>query len=147
MLFRVDPDGTRGLADQISAQVRGALVSGELSAGDRLPPARQVAAGLGVNMHTVLRAYAALRDDGLIDLRRGRGAVVRDEIDPAVLAIDRDVMVLARRALRLGWSAERTAQAVRAAMVRPGLWGPADDNSPRGAEPSGDTEGNQEEMT
>ena len=38
--------------------------------------AEEVAAALGINMHTVLRAYQLLRDEGLIELRKGRGAVV-----------------------------------------------------------------------
>ncbi|WP_414172089.1 GntR family transcriptional regulator [Clavibacter tessellarius] len=47
-----------------------------LASGERLPSARDLAASIDVNMHTVLRAYAALQEDGLIELRRGRGATV-----------------------------------------------------------------------
>lgn len=123
MLFRVDPASAVGLADQLAAQVRGALASRELAAGESLPAARQVAAGLDINMHTVLRAYQALRDEGLIDLRRGRGAIVRADIDIAALALRGAVDALAADALRLGWSAEATARAVHEAMTR--LAGPA----------------------
>lgn len=76
MLIRVDPTSGVGLAEQIAGQVRGQVASGELGPGDRLPPARQLADGLEVNMHTVLRAYGVLRDEGTIELRRGRGAHV-----------------------------------------------------------------------
>jgi DNA-binding transcriptional regulator YhcF (GntR family) len=82
MLFRVDPQSPVGLADQLAGEVRGAIAAGRLAAGDRLPPAREVAAGLGINMHTVLRAYARLRDEGLVELRRGRGAQVRADVGP-----------------------------------------------------------------
>lgn len=118
MLFRVDPASTVGLADQIAAQVRRALADGTLSAGEQLPPARQVAAGLEINMHTVLRAYQALRDDGLIDLRRGRGAVVRPDIDGAALALQNAIDTLAAQLLRGGWSADQAAEAVRDAVAR-----------------------------
>jgi GntR family transcriptional regulator len=116
MLFRVDPTSTVGLAEQIAAAVRGALAGGELAPGDRLPPAREVAAGLDVNVHTVLRGYAALRDEGLIELRRRRGAQVRPDLDPATLALRQQIRDLAQAAGRLGWSADDLADAVRKAM-------------------------------
>ena len=102
MLFGVDPDSAVGLADQIASQVRGALISGRLQPGDKLPPARELASGLGVNMHTVLRAYSALRDEGLIDLRRGRGAQVRTSVDPDAVDLDHQIRSLVEAATRLG---------------------------------------------
>ena len=50
--------------------------TGNVGPGDKLPSARDLASSLGINMHTVLRAYTTLRDEGAIELRRGRGAVV-----------------------------------------------------------------------
>ncbi|WP_129843010.1 GntR family transcriptional regulator [Streptomyces sp. RFCAC02] len=76
MLFRIQHDSPVPLGDQIAACVRGAIADGTAAPGERLPPARGLAASLGVNMHTVLRGYGQLRDEGLIELRRGRGAVV-----------------------------------------------------------------------
>lgn len=81
MLVRIDTASATPLADQIAASVRGSLGRRELAAGDRLPAARALAAALDVNAHAVLRAYAALRDDGLIEQRRGRGAVVSAHVD------------------------------------------------------------------
>lgn len=77
MLFRVDPSAAEPLADQIAAQIRGGLIRGDLRSGERLPSARELAQMLDVNLHTVLRAYGRLRDEELIELRRGRGAVIR----------------------------------------------------------------------
>ncbi|MGR2751707.1 GntR family transcriptional regulator [Agromyces arachidis] len=76
MLIRVDPSQPTPLHRQISSGIRAAIVDGRLAGGERLPAARELAASVGVNMHTVLRAYRALRDEGLIELHRGRGAVV-----------------------------------------------------------------------
>ena len=76
MLFRVDPSSPTPLFEQLAAGMRAVIARGEVGPGERLPPARAVARELGVNMHTVLRAYAKLREDGLVDVRRGRGAVV-----------------------------------------------------------------------
>ncbi len=109
MLVRVDPDSPIGLAEQIAGQIRGALVAGEIEAGERLPPARELAAGLDVNMHTVLRAYSALRDEGLIDVRRGRGAQVRAGIDLGVTELEQQIDELLRSAGRLGMSRDQLA--------------------------------------
>ena len=82
MLYRVDLGSTTPLAEQIAGCVRRGLLEGLLKPGDRLPAARELAGSLGVNMHTVLRGYAKLQDEGLIELRRGRGATVTGG-DPA----------------------------------------------------------------
>lgn len=76
MLWQVDPANARALYEQIADVVRRAIGEGTLGSGDRLPAARELAASLDVNLHTVLKAYQTLRDERLIELRRGRGAVV-----------------------------------------------------------------------
>ena len=76
MLWQVDPTSSTPLHAQVAACVRRERAAGRLAKGDRLPSAKEVAGMLDVNLHTVLRAYGSLRDEGLTDLRRGRGAVV-----------------------------------------------------------------------
>jgi GntR family transcriptional regulator len=61
------------LHEQVTAAIRRAIADGEARSGERLPPARDLAAVLGVNANTVFRA---LRDEGLVEFRRGRGASV-----------------------------------------------------------------------
>jgi DNA-binding transcriptional regulator YhcF (GntR family) len=77
MLLRVDPSLPAALHEQVAAGIREAIAAGTVADGERLPAARVLAGSLDVNVHTVLRAYGDLRDAGLLELRRGRGAVVR----------------------------------------------------------------------
>ncbi len=76
MLFQIDPTKDTPLFEQIAGQIRRSVSETKLKAGDRLPPARELADSLDVNMHTVLRAYDTLRAEGLLEVRRGRGVVV-----------------------------------------------------------------------
>ncbi|WP_082914518.1 GntR family transcriptional regulator [Microbacterium sp. H83] len=108
MLIRVDTESARPLYDQVAASIRADLLAGALSPGDRLPAARDVAAALQINQHTVLHAYQRLRDEGLIELRRGRGAVISGAAAPLV-ELAHEIDRLVDRARGLGVSAETLA--------------------------------------
>ena len=64
------------LYEQVAAEIRRAIADGEAKPGERLPPAKDLAAILGVNTNTVLRSLRLLRDEGLLEFRRGRGISV-----------------------------------------------------------------------
>ncbi|WP_424936493.1 MULTISPECIES: GntR family transcriptional regulator [Bacteria] len=112
MLIRVDPGAARPIYEQIAASVRTDIAAGRLRPGDRLPPAREVAAAVDVNVHTVLRAYQQLRDDGLIDLRRGRGAIVAASAAP-LAELSHEIRALVAHAARLGLSPAALAALVK----------------------------------
>ncbi|UNO39473.1 GntR family transcriptional regulator [Streptomyces sp. MST-110588] len=116
MLFRVDPGSGVPLGDQIAACVRGAVADGSVRAGERLPAARALAESLGVNVHTVLRGYQRLREEGLIELRRGRGAVVTGTASPARARLGETAERLIAQARTLGLTDEEII-----ALVRTGL--------------------------
>src|ERR1700689_1730285 len=70
---KVDRDDPALLHDQVAAQIRRAIADGEAEPGERLPPARHLAAVMHVNTNTALRALRLLRDEGLLELRPGHG--------------------------------------------------------------------------
>lgn len=99
MIVTIDPSATAPVFEQLADQVRAQLADGRIPVGARLPSARELAEQLGINLHTVLHAYQALRDEGLIALRRGSGAVA---IAPArdlapLLASIAEVVATAKR--------------------------------------------------
>ena len=73
---KVDRAEPTDLYEQVAAEIRRAIAEGEAEPGERLPPAKDLAAVLGVNTNTVLRALRLLREEGLLEFRRGRGISV-----------------------------------------------------------------------
>ena len=95
----IDHSSLVPLHEQVAAAVRRAIADGEAGPGERLPPARDLAAVLGVNANTVFRALRTLREEGLVEFRRGRGVSVTG-IGPqrsAVVAKARELVAVARR--------------------------------------------------
>jgi GntR family transcriptional regulator len=94
---KVDRSETLGLHDQVAAELRRAIAEGEALPGERLPPARDLAAVLAVNRNTVLRALRLLRDEGLLEFRRGRGITVAGTRERgAVVARTKELLEFAR---------------------------------------------------
>jgi GntR family transcriptional regulator len=73
---KIDRTQPTDLHEQVAGAIRRAIADGEAQPGERLPPAGDLAAVIGVNKNTVLRALRVLRDEGLLEFRRGRGISV-----------------------------------------------------------------------
>jgi GntR family transcriptional regulator len=98
-MFRVKVDrrDALDLHEQVAAEIRRAIAEGEAKPGERLPPARDLAAVLGVNTNTVLRSLRDLRDEGLLEFRRGRGITVAGSPERgALVARARELVRFAR---------------------------------------------------
>lgn len=96
VLIRIDPRSAKSIYTQIVDSVVSDIESGSLEPGARLPSARGLAESLKVNMHTVLRAYSVLQDQGHVEMRRGRGGVRVSEKTGMQLAVS-NVVALAKR--------------------------------------------------
>jgi GntR family transcriptional regulator len=95
---KIDRDEPTELYEQVAAEIRRAIADGEATPGERLPPARDLAAVLEVNSNTVLRALRVLRDEGLLEFRRGRGITVAGSPERgAVVARAKDLVHFARQ--------------------------------------------------
>jgi GntR family transcriptional regulator len=95
---KVDRDEPTDLHEQVAGEIRRAIAEGEAKPGERLPPARDLAAELGVNKNTVLRALRQLRDEGLLEFRRGRGITVAATPDHGAVVVQaRELVRLARK--------------------------------------------------
>ncbi|GGS55299.1 MULTISPECIES: GntR family transcriptional regulator [Streptomyces] len=102
MLLRLNTEDTRPLHEQVAGAIRRAIAEGECGPGDRLPPARDLSRALGVNVNTVLRGLRALRHEGLLEFRRGRGVTVAEGADQRSALLDR-VRELVADAAHLGY--------------------------------------------
>jgi GntR family transcriptional regulator len=95
---KVDKADPTDLYEQVASEIRRAIADGEATPGERLPPARDLAAVLGVNSNTVFRALRLLRDEGLLEFRRGRGVSVAGTPERgAVINKARELVEYARR--------------------------------------------------
>ncbi len=80
MLIRVNPSSGVPLYLQLMDQVKHAIETGAVKAGDQLPTIRKVAENLVMNPNTVVRAYRELQHEGIIELKHGSGAFVSESI-------------------------------------------------------------------
>ena len=76
MFITIDPKDKRPIYRQVADEIKALIARGALGEGTQLPPVRQLAADLGVNLNTIATAYRELQDEGLIAIKHGSGAVV-----------------------------------------------------------------------
>ena len=81
MIIKVDFNSDEALYMQLCNQIIIGIATSQIQEGDSLPSVRQLADTVGINMHTVNKAYALLRQEGFIKLDRRRGAVISVDVD------------------------------------------------------------------
>lgn len=92
MRWTIDHASPQRLQDQIAACIVRGVNTGELSVDEQLPPATELAAALSVDRNTVLAGYRQLRDAGVLEFRRGRGARIAATPTPNDLAPVREAV-------------------------------------------------------
>ncbi|MGA2529836.1 MAG: GntR family transcriptional regulator [Acidimicrobiales bacterium] len=107
----IDPDSAVPLHEQVASAIRRAIANGEAKPGERLPPARDLAAVLGVNSNTVFRSLHTLRDEGLLEFSRGRGVSVTGTGPHRSVVVEkaRELVELARH---FGYRSEELVQII-----------------------------------
>ena len=97
LAVKIDHGDPVNLHEQVAAEIRRAISNGEAKPGERIPQARDLATVLGVNTNTVLRALRLLRDEGLLEMGRGRAITVTGTPDQgAVIAKVKELVELGR---------------------------------------------------
>jgi GntR family transcriptional regulator len=110
---KVDRQDQTQLHHQVAGELRRAIADGEAKPGERLPPAKDLAAVLSVNTNTVLRALRELRDEGLLEFRRGRGITVAGTPEQgAVIRQAKDLVSFARKH---GYQVDELVQIIQSA--------------------------------
>jgi GntR family transcriptional regulator len=94
---KVNRNESTSLHEQVAAEIRRAIADGEAAQGERLPPAIDLAAVLGVNKNTVIRALHILRDEGVLDFTRGRGTRVVGTPERSALFIKMNELIALAR--------------------------------------------------
>lgn len=88
MYISIDFNSDEALYLQLRNQIIMAIVKAELQEGENLPSVREMADTVGINMHTVNKAYAVLRQEGYLRLDRRHGAVVAVDLDQVKAAME-----------------------------------------------------------
>ena len=114
MLVRIDFESDVALYIQLRDQIIMGIATETIKNGESLPSVRQMAEEIGINMHTVNKTYALLREEGFITLDRRNGAVVKLDVEKikAVKCLKEDMKVVLAKAIAKNISKEEALEVV-----------------------------------
>lgn len=99
MLLKIDFESEIPIYEQLKRQIIIGIATGQLNKGEQLPSVRQLAGDIGINLHTVNKAYNILKSEGYLIIDRRKGAIIKDELpmleDSYLEIINRELMYLA----------------------------------------------------
>lgn len=114
MIMRIDFNSDEALYMQLYNQIIMGIANSELQEGENLPSVRELADDIGINMHTVNKAYSILRQEGYLKLDRRRGAVIAIDIDKynASMELMENLKVLMAKAICKGISSDEVHEMI-----------------------------------
>ena len=114
MYIEIDFNSEEALYIQLRNQIIYGIATRQYKEGDALPSVRQLAEIVGINMHTVNKAYAVLRQEGLLRLDRRKGAIIALNIDKlkAIEELRESLMVILARGFCKGVTREEVHEIV-----------------------------------
>lgn len=114
MMLTIHTDDARPIYQQVADGIKELIARGELKEGAPLPPVRQLAADLGVNLNTIATAYRALQKDGLIVVKHGSGSVVAARVPTAHTAgeLRTPLRTALTQFVLAGWTTRKILEAV-----------------------------------
>lgn len=112
MYIQIEPQSDVPIYEQVTRQIIEGIARGEMKPGDTLPSVRNLAADLGVNMHTVNKSYHELEEKGIITIRAKSGAIIRSEEERALTSeqlqlIEKNLKPVVAEGMVLGATAEQ----------------------------------------
>ena len=99
--IQIDFNSDEAIYIQLRNQIILGIATSRIQEGDTLPSVRQLADNIGINMHTVNKAYSVLRQEGLLSIDRRKGAVIRIDADKlyAMQELREDLQVILAKAV------------------------------------------------
>lgn len=101
MILNIDFNSEEAIYLQLRNQIILGIAMSEIQEGEQLPSVRQLAERIGINMHTVNKAYTVLRQEGFVKVDRRRGAIISLDIDKirAVQELRAELSVILAKAI------------------------------------------------
>lgn len=114
MLVTIDFNSDEALYIQLRNQIIVGIATAQICEGESLPSVRQLAENVGINMHTVNKAYTVLKQEGYIKLDRRKGAVIALDIDKmnSMNIMEKNLRVIIAQAMCKNISSEEIHRAV-----------------------------------
>lgn len=114
MLVQIDFNSDEAIYQQLRNQIILGIACSQFQEGDNLPSVRELAEDIGINMHTVNKAYSVLKQEGYLTLDRRRGAVISINVDKyeASMKLLEEMKMLMAQAVCKGLSREEIHQMV-----------------------------------